>query len=441
MPRSSTKEPVTEKNLDRLARVVGRHPVRHYPGLHLKVVVGGKVSWTWRYRFNGREFELGLGPYPNIGLEGAVRAYEERRPLLRAGIDPKGDRKPRGAEQPAKRATPIFAEAAEIYIAEHAREKRSSTIRVWRGRLRRLPRWFQELPVGRIEPENVFDALRPLWSEIPSTAMELRGLIEQILERARGSKDTRPNPAAWTGWLKTQLGPPGKFKFAPNGKRVPTGNLPSLPYAKVPALLPRLQEMPRIAARTLAFLILTATRSNEAIGMLWNEFHPAYEDPVDGYIGPTWIIPAERMKEKRAHRVPLSSAALTILRGQERTRSPDSPYVFPGRAPGRPNASNVMVYLLNCLFRSDRSLELFTVHGFRSSFRVWCQNNGVPFEVAELSLAHVVGDQTVRAYARGDLLKLRVDVMRRWGAFCLGEPEDAHRGETPARLKLASGKG
>ncbi len=157
-----------------------------------------------------------------------------------------------------------------------------------------------------------------------------------------------------------------------------------------------------VTALTLRFLILTAARTGEVIGARWSEIDT--EEHI-------WTIPAHRMKAKREHRVPLSGEALTVL---ERVRGLDAEIIFPGQKRGKGLSNMAMTQLMRRLGHGD-----VTVHGMRSSFRDWAEERGgMPREIAELSLAHEVGNATERAYRRSDLLDKRRDLMGRWARFC-----------------------
>jgi integrase len=151
----------------------------------------------------------------------------------------------------------------------------------------------------------------------------------------------------------------------------------------------------------LEFAILTAARSGEVFGALWEEFD------LEARV---WTVPAIRMKAGREHRVPLSARAVEILRQMEQNRL--SALVFPGTKPGRPLSVMALEMVL-------RRMKLdFTVHGFRSAFRDWAgERTHFPREVAEAALAHLVGDAVERAYRRGDALEKRRKLMDAWSNF------------------------
>jgi integrase len=156
------------------------------------------------------------------------------------------------------------------------------------------------------------------------------------------------------------------------------------------------------SAAALEFLILTAARTNEVIGAQWTEI-----DLKENI----WMVPAARMKSRREHRAPLSSAAIALLKRQP---SANRRFLFPGRGADSPLSNMALLMMLGRMNRSD-----ITAHGFRSTFRDWaaeCMN--FPNEVVEMALAHVIEDKTEAAYRRGNLFEKRRLVMEEWAAFC-----------------------
>ena len=177
----------------------------------------------------------------------------------------------------------------------------------------------------------------------------------------------------------------------------------ALPYAEAAAFMADLRQQDGIGAKALEFAILTAARTNEVIGARWDEFDLAER---------LWIVPAERMKSGREHRVPLSQPALAVIEHMKEIRQ--NALVFPGARANRLLSHMTMLNALQHMGRTD-----VTPHGFRSTFRDWAaERTNFPREVAEIALAHMVGDQVERAYQRGDLFQKRRQIMDAWAKFC-----------------------
>ena len=231
--------------------------------------------------------------------------------------------------------------------------------------------------------------LEPIWTEKPETASRVRGRIEAILDwaTARGYRQGE-NPARWRGHIENLL--PKKSKV----RRVE--HHAALPYPEISAFMVELRQQEGVAARALEFAILTAARTGEVIGAHWDEIDLGER---------LWMVPAERMRAGKEHRVPLSDPAVMILQPLGETREGD--LIFPGSRTGRPISNMAMLMLLRRMGRGD-----LTAHGFRSSFRDWAaEHTTFPAEVAEMALAHTVTNKVEAAYRRGELFQKRRQIM------------------------------
>jgi integrase len=402
------------------ARGVGSHAKRkgRYldgDGLFLRVLDPGKrVYWVYRFRLNGKDRETSIGSYPATSLAEARIKHADLRSAVLRGIDPLGDRR---AAKEAKTVSDAatFGEVADAYLER--KEKRGELgkslkhRRQWRSSLKSLPASFRSLPVEEIGPQHVFDALDPIWAVKPETASRLRGRIEAVLDFARKPDDVKPNPAAFSGWLKIKLGSAKKLGKIDRktGERVERGHYAAMPYKAIPAFMARLMEIDSVASRVLQFTILTAARSGEALGATWDEI--SFDEAV-------WEVSPERMKTGEKHEAPLSDAALAILYAQRKARDVrgQNPHVFPGARPMRPISAMAMLLLARRLGSEA------TVHGMRTSFRTWCSEVAhAEFEVAEAALSHRVGNAVSRAYNRTSLLERRRPIMQAWSDFVTGK--------------------
>jgi integrase len=271
------------------------------------------------------------------------------------------------------------------------------------------------LPVQSIDKALVLAVLEPIWTSANVTATRLRGRIETVLDWAK-AMDMREgeNPARWRGHLDKILPAPKKVR------RVKS--FASMPWKQVPAFTAELRaQSDTIAASALEFLILTAARKGEAVGAQWDEIDLSEA---------IWTVPADRMKKRIEHRVPLSRAAIDVLTRMQEKRINE--FVFPATIRGTKRISEaVMGRLLETIGRGD-----VVPHGFRSSFRTWAgEKTGFAREVIEKALAHVVGDETERAYDRGDLFDKRRKLMDAWATFATSDP--AHSADVIAFAPLA----
>jgi integrase len=342
---------------------------------------------------------MGLGSTKTFSLaEARERALAARR-LAADGIDPIDSRRAvRAARAVATVRSMTFAACAEAYIAAHEAGWRNAKHRYqWRQTIAAYAEpAFGPLPVEAVDVGLVLKAIEPIWITKPETAGRVRGRIESILDWAttRGYRQGE-NPARWRGHLENLL--PKKSKV----RRVE--HYAALPYVEIGGFMAELRQREAIAARALEFAILTASRTGEVLGARWGEINLAER---------LWIVPAERMKAEREHRVPLSDAALAIVEKMTGTRQND--YLFSALRTGRPLSNMSMLMLLRRMGRDD-----LTAHGFRSSFRDWAaERTNFPAEVAEMALAHTVADKVEAAYRRGDLFEKRRQLAEAWSRFC-----------------------
>lgn len=381
-------------------------PGRHADGagLHLLVKNSGSRSWVYRYMLSGKSRDVGLGPAGpgGLSLSQARDQATELRLKVKGGIDPLAERAAakaaaKVAVQAAKAAGVTFKEMAQTHIKANQDSWRNAKHRQqWENTLATYAYpVIGDLPVAEVDTPHVLQILEPIWKEKTETASRLRGRIETILDsaKARGLRQGE-NPARWRGHLAQIL--PARAKLS-------RGHHKAMPYDAIPAFLKRLREREAVAALGLEFVILTASRTGEAIKATWAEID------LDKAV---WTIPAERMKAGKEHRVPLSPRAVQILKSMQQL---GSPCVFPGTRSD--SLSSMAMAMLLRRMKVD-----VTVHGFRSGFRDWAAEcTGYSHEVAEMALAHTIGSAVERAYRRGDLFEKRRQLMADWAAFCEGE--------------------
>lgn len=368
-------------------------------GLYLQIAASGARSWIFRFQLAGRRRYMGLGGAAAITLAEARRRAAAARKSLAEGNDPiEAARAQTAAVAASKARATTFHEAALRYIASHKTSWRNAKHATqWQATLESyaFPA-FGNVSIADIDVTLVLKALEPIWSGKNETARRLRGRIEAILDWAAArNMRSGDNPARWRGLLMHLL--------PRRSKALAVKHHPALAYARTGEFMAALRQQQGAAARALEFLILTAARTSEVTGANWREINLG---------AAMWIVPAERIKAGKEHRVPLSAPALALVQAMARLRQGE--FVFPGGRAGRPLTNMAMAGVLRRMGHSE-----ITVHGFRSSFRDWAaERTNYPREVAEMALAHAVGDKVEAAYRRGDLFEKRRRIMAEWAKYC-----------------------
>jgi integrase len=371
--------------------------------LYLNVTVSGTKSWIFRYRSDGKQHDMGLGPYPDITLAMAREKALVQRRLRLEGQDPMLAKRAgrTQARLDAARAM-TFEQCAEAYISAHRAGWRSAAhAHQWGASLKNYAYpVFGNLPVAAVDTALVMAALKPIWNTTTETASRVRNRIEAVLGWATTSGyRAGDNPARWTDHLENLLAKPAAAKRAVRQATGASEHHASLPYAQMSQFMAGLREHKGMVHRALEFLILTAARTGEVIGAKWSEVDLGER---------TWTIPGDRMKNHKEHRVPLSDAALAILRSMQGN---GSDFVFAGQN-GGPLARQGFV-------KAMKQYDGLTVHGFRSSFRDWAaETTAYPSELAEIALSHTVGSKVEAAYRRSDLMERRRHMMDAWAQYC-----------------------
>ena len=396
MPRKAAELPPL--SINRL-KEPGLWAVGGVAGLYLHVNARGARSWILRVVVGDKRRDMGLGGYPDIGVADARQKAREARLKIEQGVDPILLRKQAKSELMALQATDkTFEQAAGEYIKIHAdswsndkhRKQWESTLAAYAFPV------VGKLSLRHIRQEHILKILEPIWTTKTETATRVRGRMESILDWAKvNGLRSGENPAAWKGHLDHMLPAPTRLKKIEH--------LTAVPVREMPGFMVKLRQAAGIAAQALEFLILTAARSGEVRGITWEEV--SLDDAL-------WIVPAERMKMKKEHRVPLSNRAVDILKSQPRIDG--NPLVFPA-----PRGSQMSDATMSAVLK--RMNVDATVHGFRSSFRDWCGDyTNYPRDLAEQCLAHGADDPVEAAYRRGDALERRREIMNEWSKFIAG---------------------
>ena len=382
-------------------------------GLLMQLTPTGARSWLLRCKVGEKRRNIGLGGYPDTTLAQARERARAARDLIWQGVDPiehKGAST--AALVAAQKRGLTFEDAMErflkIKLAEFDNEKHRKQ---WRATLDAyaVPALGGML-VSDITVADIQRALEPIWATKTETASRVRGRIEAVMAWATvAGHRTGDNPARWRGNLDAILPKPSRISK--------TEHHPALALDDATEWFADLRKRTGTATRALEFMALTVARSGEIRGALWSEID------LEARI---WVIPAERMKARAEHRVPLTDDAVTLLKGLDRFAGND--LVFPAVRGGELSDAALSA----CMKRINEAKEggyLDRVsgrpavpHGLRSTFRDWAaERTEYPRDVAEIALAHVVGSEVERAYRRGDMLERRRVMMAAWGRFLRGD--------------------
>jgi integrase len=362
------------------------------------------ANWVFRFKRNGVAHDIGLGSYTAgvTSLAEARELAEAHRKKLRAGIDPLAERQAARAAQKAERTkTMTFKQCAEAYIkAFEVTWTNPAHAKQWPSSLEAYAYpIIGDLPVAAIDTPLAMKVLEPIWYDKGETASRVRQRCEKITGWAMtaGYRPDGDNPWRWLNHIENLL--PARSATA-SGK-----HHAAIPYAELPGFMAQLAQDDGIGALALQVVILVCLRTDEALKAQWDEFDFALK---------VWIVPAERMKMRREHRIPLSEPVLEILRKLKQLSV--SNFVFAVRR-HHPIARGTMLQILKRMGRTE------TVHGFRSTFSDWCaERTNFPSELREMALAHAVGNKVEAAYRRGDLFQKRRQLMAAWATFALSPP-------------------
>lgn len=367
------------------------------PGLHadgnnlyLKIDGNGAKRWVQRVTIKGKRRDIGLGSAKLVSLAEARDLATANLKAARSGGDPLADKR-------QAQAILTFKEAAEkVHALNEPHWKNDKHGAQWISTMREYVfQHFGSKRVTEVDGADVLRALTPIWHTREETARRVKQRIGTVFKWAMAQGWRLDNPAE------------SVTKALPRQDRSKVRHHPALPYRDVPSAIQTVSSSAAAVATKLAFefLVHTATRSNEVRLATWGE--------VD-FDRALWIIPKERMKAKREHRVPLSDRCVAILRQAHALREEptDAELIFPGSKPNKPISDMTLSKLM-------KELKIAAVpHGFRSSFRVWAgETTNHPHEVMEAALAHTIKNKAEAAYARSDLLAKRKKLMDDWSEY------------------------
>ncbi|MFX3680895.1 MAG: tyrosine-type recombinase/integrase [Hyphomicrobiales bacterium] len=363
----------------------------------------GRGKWVLRFVSpeTRKRRDMGLGTYPAVPIAAARRVAAEARHAIASGTDPIEHRWRKAAAKASTASVPTIAAAARaVHTTLEAGFRNRKHAAQWIATLETYAfRSIGGRHVDALSASDFAEVLRPIWLSKPETASRVRQRMHRVMNwcAAHGHVAASPLPAV-DDLLPRQ---PGKAHRVVHH--------PAVPWRDCPMIIDQLfrTDPSSTGKQALFFLILTAARSGEVRGMTWSE--------ID-WQRSLWTAPAERMKARQAHRVPLSQQALSILNARAAI-SDVSAFVFKARGDRQLSDMTLTKILRDASVASDVPDRPATAHGFRSTFRDWASENGYPREVAERALAHTIHNRVEAAYHRTDLLDQRRDMMGRWAAF------------------------
>lgn len=386
------------------------------PGLRFEPGrIRGVGKWTLRFTspLTGKRRDMGLGTYPEVSIANARASGVAARTKIANRVDPIEERRAADLARRAVTHATTFEEAARrVHDELKPGWKNTKHADQWLNTLA-----FYAFPiigkmaVAELQPAHFADVLRPIWLTKPETASRLKQRCHRVMSWCWAHGGVPGNPVDVVGHLLPKQ----------DGLRERVRHHPAMPWRDIPSFAERALRGGRtnVTRALLEFVILTAARSGEARGMIWDE--------VD-LLMKVWTIPASRMKGKIVHRVPISERALEVLFAQ-RALCPDPHLVFPAPRGGVLSDMALTKFLRDNGARSSESGRAATAHGFRSSFRDWASENGYGRDLAERALAHAIPNQSEAAYHRTDLLEQRRSIMQAWA-------DHVHGVKTPKVLPI-----
>jgi integrase len=381
-------------------------------GLRLEASIAkGRGKWILRYvspETNKRR-DMGLGVYPAVSITDARKAAIEARELIRHGQDPI---KARNADKAARKVD------ARNLTFEQATYNVHKSLKLGWANAKHRAEWLNSLKrfvfpilgrqaVKELKARDFANALCTIWIDKPDTASRIKQRCSVVMDWCVAQEMCDSNP----------VGVVGKLLPKQQSKRDRVVHQPSMAWSEIPAFVDEVihNGQTSLSKLMLEFLILTAARSGEVRGMTWDE--------VD-LTKSIWTIPANRMKTKVQHRVPLSVRAVEILIAQ---KAEHPTLVFPSVGGKVPSDMILTKFLRDHSITSSEPGRIATAHGFRSSFRNWASESGYPRDCAERALAHTILNQVEAAYHTTDLLDQRRDMMEAWSQYVCGTEDQGNK--------------
>ena len=379
-------------------------PIGKYPdgnGLYLSIYKPGRGKWSLRYSLNKKAREMGLGSFPEVTLLDARQHLLNNKQLLSRKIDPIDEKK--RAEVLRQQQSKKFSDIANLYIETKKKPEWTNpkSEQQWRNTINTyVSPILDSKPLNDINRDDIISVLQPIWRDKTETARKLQQRLFLIFAFAKIREwYTHDNPASWKEHLSFILPDPYLIKKVKHHA--------SLKFTEVAKFYSELCKFEMLSAYAMRLLILTATRTKEVIEARFDEFDIHKK---------MWTIPADKMKVRKKHKVPLSNEAVSIIELMRKKHNHE--YVFTNPATGRHISNGAMLIFLKKQFPNLK----ITVHGFRSSFRDWAEEIGqYQHNAIEFCLAHELPNKVEKAYLRTDLIKQRTKIMNDWEKYLLSK--------------------
>ena len=377
-------------------------PIGKYPdgnGLYLSIYKPGRGKWSLRYTLKKKAREMGLGSFPEVTLLDARQNALSNKQLLIKKIDPIDEKK--RVEVLRQQQNKKFSDIANLYIETKKKPEWTNpkSEQQWRNTINTyVSPILDSKPLNDINRDDIISVLHPIWRDKTETARKLQQRLFLIFAFAKIREwYTHDNPASWKEHLSFILPDPYLIKKVKHHA--------SLKFTEVAKFYEELCKFEMLSTYPLRLLILTATRTKEVIESQFNEFDLQKK---------MWTIPADKMKVKKKHKVPLSDEAISIIELMRKKHNHE--YVFTNPATGRHISNGAMLIFLKKQFPHLK----ITVHGFRSSFRDWAEEIGqYQHNAIEFCLAHELPNKVEKAYLRSDLIEQRKQIMNDWEKYLL----------------------
>lgn len=375
-------------------------------GLYLVVDKSGAKRWAFVFQFNKARKEMGLGAVSAVSLADARSDAATQRKLVHDGVNPIEARRAERAKATGQEKT-FAAMAEEVIDGLKGRWTNAKSEEQWTKTLT-LPKYldFTQKPVAHVVTEDVVRSLKKIWLKIPTTARRIRARVEYVFDVAKaGGLYTGENPARWKGHLQVLL---------PVQPEEEDEHHLALPYAEAPAFYQRLRASTKIqSVVALQFTMLTLGRTTEVLGARRRELD---------FTEKLWVVPADRMKGRIEHEVPLVDGAIELLKIYLGEGGDPDDFLFPGARENERAGKNLMSRRVELMGFEEKT----TVHGLRSTFSDWAHDETEFQEhIIEQCLAHVVGSKVKRAYRRGTGLEKRRELLEAWESYLLDGPAGA----------------